>query len=480
MGFSACTKIETTQLGAGLIPVVDNISTFDTVLEVIANNYIPKDSTRLLMSDDHAAGGINNDPLFGTTSASIFFEAKPNTGKFIFANKDSIVGFDSAVMILQYNGYYGDSAAPVSFNLYEVDRQMQYDSLITPFYNLNPDLGFNTSKFWGTKTMQANRFKDTIAIKRKDSIYARVTNQLRIPLNQELAEKLFRQDTTGAFLNDSAFKKYLPGFGLQPQGSPNSLFYFSLETGSKLEFYFRTRIAGKVDTTSVSFGIHTFCGHANKLERKYAGAEINNFLVQNPLKGATQVYLQSNPGTMATLKIPGISALTNRVIHRAELRVTQLGVPSGSGSQLTPARALYLDVADTGNTFKGIPYDLSPLQPYYCYPSGGLDFAYFGGYTTYEKVGSENVAVYRFNLSRYVQNIVTKGDPEYNFRLSAPFSFYYKNCSSSDPSYPPEVFKFKVGATTINRVADGRVRVAGGNYPDAKLKMQLRIIYSKL
>ena len=34
-----CTKIDSTKLGQGLIPTVDNIHTFDTSLNVIAKNF---------------------------------------------------------------------------------------------------------------------------------------------------------------------------------------------------------------------------------------------------------------------------------------------------------------------------------------------------------------------------------------------------------------------------------------------------------
>lgn len=479
-GAFACTKIETTTIGTGLVPAVDNISTFDTILQVVSNNYIPDDSTRLLPSDDHAVGNVVGDPYFGNTSAQLFFETKPITGKFIFAPYDSIVGFDSAVMILRYTGYFGDSSVPANFKLYQVSQPMQYDSTILPFYNLQPDLSKNSSKLWGQKTMAANRFKDTIEVKRKDSVYRKVSNELRIPLNQELARNLFYQDTTGAFLNDSAFKKYLPGFALETEGAAKTLFYFSINSGTKLEFYYRTKTIGRIDTTSTNFVVHGFCGHANKITRNRTGAEINGFLAQNTTAGASQVYLQATPGTMASVKIPGLELLSNRIVHRAELRVTELGVPTAATSQLLAPRALYLDVADKDNTFRGVPFDLSPLTPYYCIPSNGIDFSYFGGFTNYETVNSERVAVYRFSLTRYIQNRVSKGEPVLNFRLSAPFTYYYKNCSSGNFTYPPEVFLFTAGAGAINRVADGRIRVAGGSHTNPQLRMQLRIIYSKL
>ncbi|TAD92647.1 MAG: DUF4270 family protein [Bacteroidetes bacterium] len=479
--FAACTKIETTTIGTGLIPAVDNINTFDTVLQVVSNNYVPDDSTRLLLTDAHTVGNIVGDPYFGNTNAQLFFETKPaNSERFQFAPRDSIVGFDSAVMVLRYTGYFGDSSVPTTFKLYEVNQAMRPDTSIVPFYNLRPDLSKNSSKLWGQKTMAANRFRDTIEIKRKDSVYGRVSNELRIPISQALAQQLFFQDTLGAFRNDSAFKAFLPGFALEAEGAGNTLFYFSINQGTKLEFYYRSRIFGRIDTTSSSFIVSGLSGHANKITRNRTGAEIGNFLAQNPTVGASQVYVQATPGTMASIKIPGLSTLSNRIVHRAELRITELGVPSAATSQLLPPRGLYLDVAEPDNVFRGVPFDLSPFSRYDCMPQRDIDFSYFGGITNYEQVNGERVAVYRFALTRYIQNLVSKGIPVYDFRLSAPFTFFYKNCPVVSFVYPLGVYQFTGGQGAINRIADGRVRLAGGSHPNPQVRMQLRIIYSKL
>jgi hypothetical protein len=477
-------------LGGDLIPAVDNVNTFETILPVIANNYIPADSTRIIASEDHPAGFIASDPLFGTTRATTFFEMKPaQFNKYQFAPTDSLVKFDSAVLVLKYATYYGDSLSPLTLRLYEVDRKMQYDTINQPIYTLNPNLGVNRNRFWGEKTMRANQFKDTVYIKRGDSIYARVTNQLRIRLTQSLAEALFNQakDTlNGAFVSDSLYKEYLPGFALEAFGNAQCLHYFKLkDVETQMVFYFQTRL-GKIDTTSRSYGVSSTSGHAVKIEQNRAGAEINNYLTANPATGASQVYLQGTPGTMASLKINGIDTLNNRVIHRAELRVTQLPA-SGSGAEaLTPPQVLYLDASykpsPSGVTsFRGLPYDLFPFAGYYCYPGQGIDFNYFGGPYAYEVVDGERVAVVRFNISRYLQGILTRQEPTYDLRLSAPFSMYYSECVNSYAiSYPPQVFPLQFRGTSVIKVGSGRVRVAGGNHSNPNFRMQLRVIYSRL
>jgi hypothetical protein len=279
------------------------------------------------------------------------------------------------------------------------------------------------------------------------------------------------------------FQTILNGFALEVQNQAKSLLYFRLvNEESGLEFYYRTKrlAATTIDTTSVKWGAVQTSGHAVRSERFRAGAEINNFLIPNPVNGHAQVYLQSTPGTSALMDIPGLASLNNRIIHRAELRISELGGSAGSGNIYTPPVALLLDVKVKDSFYTSIPYDLSPLQPYFCYPANGIDFDYFGGIGRREVVAGQSIIVYRFNIARYIQNVISQKDPEQQLRISAPFYTTYRECRNVVAGFTPDVFPFQLTNTILNPPGRGQVRLAGGNYPDANLRMQLRIIYSKL
>lgn len=474
-------------MGGDLIPAVDNVTTFDTLINVISNNYIPVDTTRLNAANEHMVGGISDDPLFGTTKSTMFFEFKPPNYPFLFESHDSIMTFDSAVMVLKYTGYYGDSSAPVSFNLYQIKDTIKQDLTVTPRYSIYSGLKADYSVLWGQKTMQANRYKDTIVLKRgtNAALDKRVINQLRIPLNEALARKLFKVDTVNLYKNDSTFEATLPGFALEAQGDPKALQYFVLSGGeSKIEFYYRAKRGGTaVDTISRDFVFNTLCGHAVDLKRDRTGAEINNFLTANPTTGVSQVYVQGTPGSMVSLDVSGLKTMSNRVLHRVELRVTELTENSNPQySQLNTPAALYLDAEyenEPGN-FRGIPYDLSPFSNYYCYPATGVDFNYFGGLRKTVTIDGKKLTQYTFNITRYVQSVITRGEPFFKLRLSAPFYMFYKDCSSGLASYPSQVYPFQTSGVFLNKVGEYRIRAAGGNHPDPKLRMQVRVIYSKL
>lgn len=118
--FSACTRIGTSELGLGLLPSMDAYNTKDTTLDVITETLERTDSMRVYLSDDQVLGNITSDPIFGTTNASMYFQVVPSFFPFFIAgSKDSLV-VDSAILILSYKGFYGDTTKPVKLQLKEL------------------------------------------------------------------------------------------------------------------------------------------------------------------------------------------------------------------------------------------------------------------------------------------------------------------------------------------------------------------------
>ena len=78
-----CTKIDTTTIGSGILPVVDNINTFEESYDVITKNYTDKesDSSYVFAADAHILGHLD-DPIFGKTQANLYFQVTPPTYPF--------------------------------------------------------------------------------------------------------------------------------------------------------------------------------------------------------------------------------------------------------------------------------------------------------------------------------------------------------------------------------------------------------------
>ncbi len=475
-----CSKLDTTDIGSDLLPAVDNVNTFDTLLTVNTTQGIFNDTSIIFRTEDHALGAITNDPLFGTTRADVFMQLKPNFYPFYFGTpNDTLVALDSVVLCLKYIGIWGDSTIPVHLEVREVVDQKFRDSVyIERDVNVSPGLG----AFLASTDVDPRTLGNYIKYRNgRDSIH----NQIRIKLPTAWATQLLFRDSfpghinNNAFYTDSAFRHFYNGLAVLANGSGNALLYVNLaDTSTKLEVHYKSRKNNVMDTVYESLRLNTTyvpsstspppSSTVNHIVRNRAGYPISS-------PASTDLYLQTSPGTYVNLNIPALSTLSNRVIHRAELIVEQ--IPTSSlDAILTPPNFLYLDLKDTtvAAKWKPVYVDLSPsenydpdnISGYPFFPTGGVSYLYFGGY-----IRSKNdpfgtpIKFYNFNISRYVQRIVTQHYPNYQIRLYAPFSLSY-------PQYTTDYIPFS------NNIGYGRVKVGSGTNPNYKLR--LRIVYSKL
>ena len=234
---------------------------------------------------------------------------------------------------------------------------------------------------------------------------------------------------------------------------------------TKLAIYYNCpRVGGGGRDTLVNyFFFTTVSAAANYIKRNYAGT-----LLEASVGGALPdpfVYLQNSPGTFATIKIPDLANLSNRVIHRAELIAEEVYHPSDTLFR-TPDY-LYLDAYDPSiSKFRTIPYDLLSNT------AGILNLAGFGIIPVTSVDGSGNkIKTWHFNISRYVQHVLTHTQTLYDLRLLAPFIL--KNQYGIPPGADFTRF-ISINPTIVK----GRVRLAGG-VPGPQ-RMRIRIIYSKL
>lgn len=485
---SSCRKInEATTLGGDLIPPVDNITTFDTTLDVEAYNgllNLLNDSTRSSYGAPHplTLGYISNDPLFGKTDARMFLELKPTNYPFKFAAVPDSLHLDSVVLVLENAGVWGDTVVPQTVRVFELD----------PFVDFRPDSsyllalqnGLTYSHQLGARTFSPTILNDSISA-REDSNTA---NQLRIRLDDAFGLRLLNYDTSSInnpYQTDSAFKTKFKGFALQADAGGNSLMKFNLTgANTKLAIYYRYNKwtgsgADLYDSAVAYFNFKTYdnyltagSGSANYIIRDYSGSPFQTAMGNTG--PASEIYLQAGaPGSFARVKIPGLTNLPNSVVHRAELIVEQKREDPIYDSLFSP-KNLMVDVYDPGlSTFynRFVPYDFTITQQ-------GPSLGALGVMSIPAKNPSgETIHTWRFNITRYVQNVVNKNDTAYDLRVFAPFYVvdYYK---------PTKNYSSTLQTATINGApAEGRVKVFGGNTSSPATnpqRMRLRIIYSKL
>ena len=135
--------------------------------------------------------------------------------------------------------------------------------------------------------------------------------------------------------------------------------------------------------------------------------------------------------------------------------------PSLEESSYPPPSKLFIE-ALSGDTVATIRNDFV-----FTNSSGGYDITSLGGTYTKDR--------YVFNLTRYVQSIVTKGYRNYSLKVSNPFVTLPHFTSSVD------VITNDTIPLIINpHLGGGRVVLYGGGYTDTTKAMRLRIIYSKI
>lgn len=455
----SCTKIDTTELGQGLIPVVDNINTFDTTIDVIVNNFdtVSSECDSMPSTDMHALGIIDNDPYFGKTSANIYVEFKPQSFPNIISDS---LNLDSAFLVLHYSHTYGDTTLPQKVQVYRLTNPFILDST----YTTCSILPYDNFNLLGEKTYKPQDLNDSIHSVREDA-----TNQLRIPIDTAFVRGLL---DTSRLKSDSAFKEYLKGFAIVADKAfgGNALSYFDItDISSRLSIYATSTKAGANDTLVYDFPFTQFSGQANSITRDRGSSEITNN-VSHPAQGNQFVYIQTSPGSYAELKIQGLTGLSNRVIHRAELIAEQVFSTSSIDNYFATPQVLYLDTKDTSTNGRYIPIPCD-----FTFLSQQPNFSVFGGVSKPAVDFQGNpISKYTFNISRYVQSIVTKGSNNAVLRLRAPYNIvnptsYIDRCNQAISS-----FNF-----TINNIAEGRVKLYGTDNTNPQ-RMRLHIVYSIL
>lgn len=470
--FSACTRIGTTEMGLGLLPSMDSFNTKDTILDVETETVDRPDSLRIYGGDDQVVGITNNDPLFGSTIANMYFQLKPSFFPYFTRGSRDSVEVDSAVLILAYRGFYGDSSKPVVLNLKRISGN-------TPL-NLDTSVASNYPEAYNIQTDATMANPVSLDFARvHDSIYNRfeaAKDEIRIPLNKTFTDLFIKgYDSTTAYKTDTTLRKYFPGFALSAStaGNTNVLVRINLlDTNTKLALYYRTNsvtTTGVRDTIVDYFKFTLYSnGYANFVKRNRIGSEAaRHFGVAKD----TLVYVQTSPGTLVKIKVPGLKTFANKIIHRAELIAEQVPGNILQDAQFTAPNYLFLGAYDSASkVIRNVPNDYQGTV-------NTTQFDRFGGKRIYKSIqGFDNVASYNFDISRYMQGIVSRKDTVFDLRLFAPVNDSIKYV----PPYPNNLQAGTDYLTSSlgNQAAMGRVRLGGGKH--SKFKMRLHVYYSDL
>jgi hypothetical protein len=354
-----------------------------------------------LRTDNYSACllGTFNDPVFGTTSASIFTQLRLSNLSPSFGTSPTL---DSLVLYLPYSGsYQAETMGDLQVKVYEVDQKMYIDSvyysdrLLSYKPNLLADLTFTPKP------------KDSVTING-----VKYPPMLQIKLNSTLGNALLASNSTNLLNNDN-FTDFFRGLFIKAmplsttQENKGSILYFNLLSSyANMSLYYKKNSNDTI-SNKFNFVINDKCAkYTNFNHYDYIGSG-GTLAAKDTLKkqigavgyvkdttlGQKKLYLQSMGGVKVNFKFTYLRDLIKNqkiVINEAVLVIKN-------------------DDIDDKNTPPSLLTVLKKLA------SGKTEFlpdiyegaAFFGG--SYNSTTKE----YRMRITRYFQDMLNTTTPDY-------------------------------------------------------------------
>ncbi len=307
--FIACEK-STGEIG--LNQVIDSQAVLGTKKSIPITTYNVAFDSVVSDGPSQEIAGAYIDPYFGGVDARfnshiILSLLSPNFGT------DPIC--DSVVMLLGYNGYYGDTAMPVTFVVKELSEYIDPDST---YYS---NRVFAVDKEIGRITQ--NPRPRTVVYYQGDTLSPALKMQL---------DKQFFQDkiidgavtNSASFTDNDEFIKYFNGIQLSVDGYSDGLLYFNTGSlSSKIVVYYRESPADTVsEIYTMDYGVPTSTAYTtiNSFAQDFTlGGP--NLGMQDTVNGEETLLSQSMGGVVPRIVLPNLKEYkdSNWIINRAEI-----------------------------------------------------------------------------------------------------------------------------------------------------------------
>lgn len=378
-----------------------------------------------LRTDELAVNVLGNmtDPVFGKSNASIFFQLLLQTNNTDLGDINSIQ-LDSAVLMLQFAGSYGNTKAPQNLVVYEVDETM----------SRNTD--YFSDKIFQTKPAEIGRLNGFVP-NFSDSVSTRFTKyapHVRIRLDDAWAKNIITQPGYVNLSSNEIFLNFLKGLYVKAEeNSGRGMTYVDLKApASALMLYYKSNLRDSVFTVVINADAAT----VNNYKHDYTGSYAEKALQPNR-SGDSLVLIQSMAGLKTKFLVPNIKNLGNISISKAELILTNFRNNIDISNQFNVPGRLTLNAADSlgKNAFLDDQF---------------IGETYLGGERVQENDLGVAVNRYKFNLAVHYQNVISNQKEDYGIYIL---------------TFPS------------NRIAD-RLVAGGGNH--SKYPMKLKLTYTKI
>ncbi|MES2417812.1 MAG: DUF4270 domain-containing protein [Bacteroidota bacterium] len=367
-------------------------------------------TSRTMMDDDAITYGLNrhplgilNDPIFGTTEASIAMSVGLPTQEYSFG-KDAII--DSAVLVLNYSSeFYGDSTKNYSIDVHQLSSNLNdapsYLSAQTYATN-NTLIGNKTGRLFPN-----TKYKITDIVSDDKDTLKTVTPQIRIKLANDFIQNNILNLTAADLKSDVSFGNAFKGLHVQVNKAASTangmMFIDFATTNSSLSLYYRKAdsVTNGIDTVNAVFPISTTTNAiAATIKHNYSGTPIATQL-NNPNQQYAVTYLQPMSGLRNKITFPYLAKFTENigkiVVNKAELVIDLSAGTDTNPFNGAPRLSLYkYDIAEKRTNVE--VNDTSPEA--------------IGGY--YDSIKKQ----YIFNLTVYIQNLISGKTVDYGTYLA--------------------------------------------------------------
>lgn len=453
--FSSCQKSDL--IGLGVDP--DNLIK-SSLATTSVDAFTEKEDSLITTGSAQHAFGYLNDPVFGTTQASIALGLSLPSEGFSFGTSAEL---DSAILVLKYgNEFYGDSTKASRFPI-EVHQLSERYNTSANYYNTknwayNPSViskSLVVSHFpWRDSSRSVFQIIDGI-----QDTAVKVLPQLRIPLDETFIRNNILQASAANLASNTAFSNYFKGLYVTVNKGTASgaggITFFDLQTTdvSRLEIYYRNvKDDNSKDTNMVVFGFSNATASSKIVHTYSATIEAQ---LDNPGTASDVVYAQALGGLRTRLHFPDaelnkIKALGEVAVNKAELIVTEV-LTQGSGTVfLTPAARLTLYRTDIAGVRKPVPDNAIGMDARY------LPEVLFGGF--YNKDARQ----YKFIITSYIQDLLNGRLKQYDTYL-APIARGLTGSSNISPS----------------AITAGRTVIAGSTNSNPDYRIKLKVYYTR-
>jgi len=374
--------------------------------------------------------GAYRDPQFGLVDASLTTQWRLLSNNIGLGIDPAGLVADSLVLALAFDGAnfgYGN-LDPQVFEAYELGQTLSLDSSYY-IYTTPITTGENLVLDRGGRIKPAPSTPVTI-----DGVAQ--PPQLRIRLSLALAERLLDAFGSPSMASNEAFLAFFKGIHIKvdPEGLlPNQggVFIFDLlSTVSKATLYYRNT-NGTNQPERVDFAINSNCVRYTTVLHDLSQAidPALSLALSDTTVPAGIVHVQALGGLRTAIRLPGITTLntTNRILAKAELTVPLNG--SYYPSYAPPAQII-LFRKNTAGTDVFLPDQLNGI--------GAID-----GRFNPEANG------YRFNITRYVQGVISGDFPNTGFTMVVSGSGVSANRAVlAGPAAPNNPMRLKLTFTT--------------------------------